>query len=73
MITSLDVCHVAFVAYIGPGLGGGVIALILGFLLSIFLAVYALVWFPIKKFFKRVRELRATSRNATGVDFEADT
>lgn len=36
-------------SYIGPGLGGGVITAVLGFLASIFLALFAIIWYPIKK------------------------
>ena len=36
-------------AYLGPGLGGGAIALILGIIASVFLAVFAVVWYPIKR------------------------
>jgi uncharacterized protein YneF (UPF0154 family) len=38
--------------YIGPGLGGGMIAAILGVLLSFILGVIALFWIPIKKLFR---------------------
>jgi hypothetical protein len=41
--------------YIGPGLGGGMIAAILGLIMSFLLAIVALFWVPIKKiirFFK---------------------
>jgi hypothetical protein len=40
-------------AYIGPGLGAGVIATVLGILGSMFLALFAIVWYPIKRLFKR--------------------
>ena len=36
-------------AYIGPGLGGGAIAIILGLLSTVVVALFALVWYPIKK------------------------
>ena len=36
-------------AYVGPGLGLGAIAVILGILLSLGLAVFALVWYPLKR------------------------
>ena len=35
--------------YIGPGLGGGIIAVVLGLLLSILLAIVAVFWYPIKR------------------------
>ena len=38
-------------AYIGPGLGAGVIAVIVGLFVSIFLAFLALFWYPLKRMF----------------------
>lgn len=36
-------------AYVGPGLGFGAIAAILGLIFSVLLAVFAVVWYPIKR------------------------
>ncbi len=36
-------------AYIGPGAGAGAIAVVVGVLASMFLAFFAIVWFPIKR------------------------
>lgn len=36
-------------AYVGPGLGLGAIAVILGIVLSVLIAVLAIVWYPIKR------------------------
>lgn len=40
-------------AYIGPGMGTGVIAVVLGVLCAIFLALFAILWYPIKRLFKK--------------------
>jgi hypothetical protein len=40
-------------AYVGPGMGVGTIGVILGILLSIILAFVAIIWYPIKRLFKR--------------------
>lgn len=40
-------------AYIGPGLGVGTIAVILGVIGSIFLALFAVCWYPLKRLFKK--------------------
>ena len=40
-------------AYIGPGLGVGTIAVALGFVGSIFLALFAVLYYPIKRMIKR--------------------
>lgn len=42
-------------AYIGPGLGVGVISAVLGFVASLGMAVVALLWYPIKRLFRRRR------------------
>ena len=46
-------------AYVGPGLGAGTLAVILGFLGSIILAVFAVLWYPVKRI---IRKLRGTKR-----------
>jgi hypothetical protein len=43
--------HMAL-AYIGPGVGAGAIAAVLGVLGSIFLAIVAVLYYPIKRMMK---------------------
>ena len=38
--------------YIGPGMSGGLIATILGIIGSIFLAIFGILYYPIKRFLK---------------------
>lgn len=45
-------------AYIGPGMGGGVIAITLGFLAAIFLALFGILYYPIKRALKKRREAK---------------
>jgi len=40
-------------AYIGPGVGAGMIATVLGILTAIGLAVFAIFWYPLKRLLKR--------------------
>ncbi|QDT39468.1 hypothetical protein [Stratiformator vulcanicus] len=54
MMIQFDLVGLLF-AYIGPGLGAGAVAIVCGFIGSIFLAVFALVWFPLKRLFKAMR------------------
>ena len=35
--------------YIGPGLGAGILTLIIGFILTFFVALFTIIYFPIKK------------------------
>ena len=43
-------------AYLGPGVGGGVIAATIGIIIAIFAALFGLIWFPIKRLFKKRKE-----------------
>ena len=40
-------------AYIGPGVGAGLIATVMGILTAIALAIVAIVWYPIKRLLRR--------------------
>jgi hypothetical protein len=40
-------------AYIGPGMGGGAIAVVFGILAAIFMAIFGFVYYPIKRWIKR--------------------
>lgn len=42
-------------AYVGPGLGLGTLIVILGFIGSLFLAVFGVVWYPIKRALRKRR------------------
>lgn len=48
------------VAYIGPGLGLGVIGVVLGMLVAIVLAIFAVLWYPLKRMFKK--EAKSTTQ-----------
>ena len=54
----LFVLTLAFPAYpyIGPGMGGGLLAAIIGFIAAIFLAIFGILYYPIKRFFKKNRD-----------------
>jgi hypothetical protein len=43
-------------AYIGPGLGAGTVGVILGVIGSIFLALFAIFWYPIKRLLKKFKK-----------------
>lgn len=50
-------------AYVGPGLGAGTLAVVLGILGSALLALFAVIWYPLKRVMRR--------RRATGADRSA--
>lgn len=45
-------------AYIGPGLGTGVIASVLGTLFGLIMLIVGVVWYPIKRIVKRLRRTK---------------
>ena len=51
LIMLLSITSPAF-AYIGPGMGGGMIAAALGIIASIFLALFGVLYYPIKRVLK---------------------
>lgn len=40
-------------AYIGPGVGAGVIATVLGILAAVGLALFAVLWYPLKRLLRK--------------------
>ena len=50
-------------AYLGPGVGGGVLAATIGVIVAIFAALFGLIWFPLKRLFKKRKEEKQNNRN----------
>lgn len=50
-------------AYVGPGLGAGTIGVILGILVSVLLAIFAIFWYPLKRLFKKKKKTNNESAN----------
>jgi hypothetical protein len=46
-------------AYVGPGMGLGVIGAVVGFLTALFLAFAGMVWYPVKRLLRARRATRA--------------
>ena len=40
-------------AYLGPGVGGGVIAATIGVIIAMLAALFGLIWFPVKRLLKK--------------------
>jgi preprotein translocase subunit SecF len=59
------------VAYIGPGAGISVLGSVLGILATIFVAIGAIVFWPIRKFLKRRKAARESADEST-VDSSRD-
>ena len=55
-------------AYIGPGMGGGIIAAIFGIIAAFFLGLWGILYYPIKRFLKNKQNKRKLSKNANQKD-----
>ena len=50
-------------AYLGPGIGGGIIAATLGVIIAILAAIFGLICFPLKRFLKNKKEKKKNKQN----------
>lgn len=55
-------------AYVGPGLGAGTITVLLGILGSIFVAIFAFLWYPFKRLIKKVKKLHDDQKKTNSVE-----
>ena len=49
--------------YIGPGMGGGVIAAIFGIIAAFFLGLWGILYYPIKRHLKNKKKKKMLSKN----------
>ena len=43
-------------AYLGPGVGGGIIAATLGIIVAILAVLFGVLWFPLKRLINKIKE-----------------
>ena len=51
-------------AYIGPGMGGGVIAAMVGFFAAILLGLWGILYYPIKRALKNRKDKKMSLKNS---------
>ena len=56
LFISLIVISPVSYAYIGPGMGGGVIAVIIGFFTAVILGLFGILYYPIKRALKNRKD-----------------
>jgi hypothetical protein len=49
-------------AYVGPGLGLGAIGAVLGVVLSVLLAIFAVFWYPLKRLIAKRKATRKSEK-----------
>ena len=51
-------------AYLGPGVGGGIIAATIGIVIAFFAALFGLIWFPLKRIIKNKQKKKERDKNS---------
>ena len=64
LFLSLFLISLPSYAYIGPGMGGGVIAAIVGFFAAILLGLWGVLYYPIKRALKNRKEKKMSLNNS---------
>ena len=57
----LFIFQVPSYSYLGPGLGGGIIAATLGIIVAIFAAIFGIIWFPLKIYLNKKKEKKMSA------------
>jgi hypothetical protein len=42
--------------YLGPGLGGGALIIVIGVIVLVIITIFTFVWFPLKRFIKKLKK-----------------
>ena len=64
LFLSLFLISLPSYAYIGPGMGGGVIAAIVGFFAAILLGLWGILYYPIKRALKNRKDKKMSSKDS---------
>ena len=65
LFLSLFLISLPSYAYIGPGMGGGVIAAIVGFFAAILLGLWGILYYPIKRALKNRKDKNELSKDSS--------
>ena len=64
LFISLFIISLPSYAYIGPGMGGGVIVAIIGIFTAFFLALWGILYYPIKRALKNRKDKKMLSKES---------
>ena len=51
-------------AYIGPGMGGGIVVAVIGFFVAILIGLIGILYYPIKRAFKNKKEKKVPKKES---------
>ena len=64
LFLSLFLISLPSYAYLGPGMGGGAIAAVIGFFAAILLGLWGILYYPIKRALKNRKDKEELSKNS---------
>jgi predicted RND superfamily exporter protein len=64
LFISLFLISLPSYAYVGPGMGGGVIAAIVGFFAAILLGLWGILYYPIKRALKNRKDKKMSLKDS---------
>lgn len=64
LFLSIFIISIPSYAYIGPGMGGGVIAAVIGFFAAILLGIWGILYYPIKRALKKRKDKKIQSKES---------
>jgi predicted RND superfamily exporter protein len=65
LFLSLFLISLPSYAYIGPGMSGGVIMAIIGFFAALFLGLWGILYYPIKRALKNRKDKKMSLKDST--------
>jgi len=64
LFLSIFIISIPSYAYIGPGMGGGVIAAVIGFFAAILLGLWGILYYPIKRALKKRKDKKMSLKDS---------
>ncbi|MDA9330970.1 hypothetical protein N9Q75_00685 [Gammaproteobacteria bacterium] len=64
LFLSIFIISLPSYAYIGPGMGGGVVAAVIGFFAAILLGIWGILYYPIKRALKNRKDKKILSKES---------
>ena len=63
-----ELAFIPVFAYIGPGMGGGIIAVIFGIIAAFFLGLWGIIYYPIKRAIKKNKKMKKKINTKSGIN-----